>query len=167
VSVVTVFLALGSNLGDRRAALADGVAALDAAGVTVDTRSSVYETEPVGVEDQPWFLNQVVRGLTQRAPLGLLTACKEIEKRMGRNCAGVRFGPRTLDIDILLYGDRVIAEEELEIPHPRMRERRFVLIPLVEIAPRLTDPRDGEAYARILERLDEGRKVTKSQARRF
>lgn len=162
MSEVVVFLCLGSNVGDRHGQIAGGVAELERNGVSIETRSSVYETEPVGVEDQPWFLNQVVRGATHLEPHRLLEVCKRIESRFGRESTEVRFGPRTLDIDMLLYGDRVIPEDRLTIPHPRMHERRFVLVPLLEIAPRLIDPRDGTEYAQILERLDEGKKVSKS-----
>ncbi len=162
MSETTVFLCLGSNVGDRHGQIAGGVVELERSGVTVESRSSVYETEPVGVEGQPWFLNQVIRGTTRLTPIGLLEVCKRIERLFGREPARVRFGPRTLDIDILLYGDRVITDDRLTIPHPRMHERRFVLVPLVEIAPRLADPRDGREYAQILERLDEGKKVAKS-----
>lgn len=162
MSETVVFFCLGSNVGDRRGQIAGGLAELERSGVSVTTRSSVYETEPVGAEDQPWFLNQVIRGTTWLDPMGLLEACKQIERLFGREPTEVRFGPRTLDIDILLYGGRVITGERLTIPHPRMHERRFVLVPLVEIAPRLVDPRDGREYAGILERLDEGKKVSKS-----
>jgi 2-amino-4-hydroxy-6-hydroxymethyldihydropteridine diphosphokinase len=162
MSETVVFFCLGSNVGDRHGQIAGGLAELERSGVLVTTRSSVYETEPVGGEDQPWFLNQVIRGTTRMDPIGLLEACKQIERLFGREPTEVRFGPRTLDIDILLYGGRVITGERLTIPHPRMHERRFVLVPLVEIAPRLVDPRDGREYAGILERLDEGKKVSKS-----
>jgi len=158
----TVYLGLGSNLGDRRGALAGSVAELEREGVHVIERSSVYETEPVGIENQPWYLNQVVAGRTRHAPLELLERCLRIEARFGRDRTEVRFGPRPLDIDILLYGDRVIALEGLTVPHPRMHERRFVLVPLVEVAPALTDPRTGDAYAHMLNRLDEGKKVSRS-----
>lgn len=157
-----VFLGLGSNVGDRRGRIAGGVAELERSGVTVEIRSSVYETEPVGFEDQPWYLNQVIRGRTSLDPHTLLEECKRIERLFGREPTGVRFGPRPLDIDVLLYGDRVIEDDRLTIPHPRMHERRFVLVPLVEIAPRLVDPRDGREYAQFLDRLDEGKKVSPS-----
>lgn len=157
-----VFLCLGSNLGDRRGQIAGGLTELERSGVSVDRRSSIYETEPVGGEDQPWFLNQVIRGTTGLTPIGLLEVCKRIERFFGREPTEVRFGPRTLDVDILLYGDRVIEDTHLTIPHPRMHRRRFVLVPLVEIAPRLVDPRDGTEYAELLGRLDEGKKVSQS-----
>jgi len=163
----TVYLGLGSNLGDRLAALAGGVAELEQEGVRLIERSSIYETEPVGIAEQPWYLNQVVAGRTRHAPLELLERCLRIEARFGRERTEVRFGPRFLDIDILLYGDQVIDQERLTVPHPRMHERRFVLVPLVEIAPALADPRNGDAYADVLNRLDEGKKVSRSLRNEF
>ena len=129
-------------------------------------RSSLYETEPVGVLDQPWFLNAVVEGETALAPEALLQACRATEIDAGRERV-VRFGPRTLDVDVLWYDGRVVDLPDLQIPHPRMRERRFVLVPLTEIAPTLTDPRSGTPYAELLTRLDERKKVEKSTAQEF
>ncbi len=159
MSDISVFLCLGSNKGDRDRQLVGGVDALERSGVSVDRRSSVYETEPVGMDDQPWFLNQVIGGTTRLTPVALLDTCKRIEQAFGRESTPVRFGPRTLDIDILLYGNEVLSTDRLTVPHPRMHERRFVLEPLMEIAPQLVDPRDGRMYAQILEQLDEGKKV--------
>ena len=162
MSGTVVFLCLGSNVGDRDAQIAGGIAELERSGMLVEARSSVYETEPVGVEDQAWFLNRVIRGRTCLDPYELLETCKRIERLFGREITEVRFGPRTLDIDVLLYGDRLIADDRLQVPHPRMHERRFVLVPLLEIAPSVADPRSGKEYAQILERLDEGKVVAKS-----
>jgi len=159
-----VFLSLGSNLGNRRVQIERGISALEQTALTRVARSSFYETEPVDLEEQPWFANQVVRGATRLSPLELLAECQRIERALGRTPT-VRFGPRILDIDILLYGRLIMEQEGLVIPHPRMRERRFVLIPLLEIAPELTDPRDEEKYAKTLERLDEGKKVLPSLPR--
>jgi 2-amino-4-hydroxy-6-hydroxymethyldihydropteridine diphosphokinase len=138
----TVYLSLGSNLGDRRAQIEAGLAALGEEGVTVTARSSWYETEPQDVIQQPWFLNLVARGETARFPLQLLAALLKIERRLGRvrGAETVRRGPRILDIDILLYGDTVLETAELTVPHPRMLERRFVLEPLLEIAAELRHP---------------------------
>jgi 2-amino-4-hydroxy-6-hydroxymethyldihydropteridine diphosphokinase len=133
-----VYLALGSNLGDRRAHIAAAVARL-APDVVVERVSSLYETEPAYVLDQPRFLNAALRGRTALDPSALLALLKRIERELGRG-AGVRYGPRVIDLDILLYGDRSIATEALTIPHPRMAERPFVLVPLAEIAPGLTPP---------------------------
>ncbi len=162
MSETTVYLGLGSNLGDRSAQLRGAIDELGRSGVRIDARSSVYETEPVGLEAQPWFLNQVVRGRTELTPEALLDACKRIERQHGRCPGGKRFGPRPVDIDILLYGDLVVRGERLTVPHPRLGERRFMLIPLVELEPEVADPRDGTRYADIVKRLDEGKKVRTS-----
>jgi 2-amino-4-hydroxy-6-hydroxymethyldihydropteridine diphosphokinase len=133
-----IYLALGANLGDRRANLAAAVARLREQ-VTVDALSSLYETEPAYVSDQPRFLNAVLRGRTALDPMALLAFVKGIERALGR-VAGPRFGPRVVDIDLLLYGDETIDTPDLTIPHPRMAERPFVLVPLAEIAPDLVPP---------------------------
>jgi 2-amino-4-hydroxy-6-hydroxymethyldihydropteridine diphosphokinase len=135
---ITIYLALGSNLGDRRAHIAAAVARL-APAVAVERVSSLYETEPAYVLDQPRFLNAALRGRTALEPAALLTLLKRIERELGRS-AGVRYGPRVIDLDILLYGDQALTTEVLTIPHPRMAERPFVLVPLAEIAPDLTPP---------------------------
>lgn len=136
--LTTIYLALGSNLGDRRANIAAAVARL-APDVAVERASSLYETEPAYLLDQPRFLNAALRGRTALAPEALLALLKRIERELGRE-AGVRNGPRVIDLDILLYGDLVLDSEALTIPHPRMAERPFVLVPLAEIAPDLTPP---------------------------
>jgi 2-amino-4-hydroxy-6-hydroxymethyldihydropteridine diphosphokinase len=133
-----IYLALGSNLGDRRAHIAAATARL-APGVAVERVSSVYETKPAYLLDQPRFLTAALRGRTALEPSALLALLKRIERELGR-VAGVRFGPRVIDLDILVYGDRSLATEALTIPHPRMAERPFVLVPLAEIAPDLTPP---------------------------
>jgi 2-amino-4-hydroxy-6-hydroxymethyldihydropteridine diphosphokinase len=156
-----VFLAFGANLGHREEQIERGIEELGSRGVEMEVCSSWYETEPVGLDDQPWYLNRVARGNTCLEPAELLAACKRVEKQIGR-VPSVRFGPRHLDIDILLYGTRHIETETLTVPHPRMHERRFVLIPLLEIAPNAKDPVTNEPYAEILSRLDEGKKVTRS-----
>jgi len=166
IETASVFLGLGSNLGDRRARIKEGIVSLEKGGVGILRRASLYQTEPVGIGDQPWFLNTVVAGDTALPPHRLLELCKRIERREGRRRT-VRFGPRVLDIDILLYRDLVLREEGLEIPHPRMHERRFVLVPLLEIAPAIKDPRDGRTYAAILAGLDDGKKVTRLKAQEF
>jgi 2-amino-4-hydroxy-6-hydroxymethyldihydropteridine diphosphokinase len=161
ITRVGTYLSLGSNLGDRRAKLEAALECLRRRGVSPVKRSSTYETEPAEVADQPWFLNIVVLAETSHSPHELLAACKEIERGLGR-LPGRRFGPRALDIDVLLYGRETVAEADLVVPHPRMHRRRFVLIPLVEIAPELTDPRDGRRFADKLAGLDEGKKVVRS-----
>ena len=136
LSTNTVYLSLGSNLGDREVNLRAAVAALPDAGLRVMTTSSFYETEPVDYFDQPWFLNCVVEGKTERAPLELLHSLRAIEARIGSKKEFAK-GPRLLDIDILLYGELSMDRPELQVPHPRMLGRKFVLAPLAEIAPAL------------------------------
>lgn len=128
-----VYLALGSNLGERRANLAAAVERLREQ-VAVEAVSALYETEPAYVGDQPRYLNAALRGYTALEPRALLAFLKAIERDLGRG-AGPRFGPREIDVDILLYDDLSIDTDELTIPHPRMAERPFVLVPLAEIAP--------------------------------
>ena len=140
---VRAFVALGSNLGDRVENLAAALRALEATtGVRVVAVSQAYETEPWGVADQPAFANAVAAIDTDRSALGLLDACKRIERELGR-LEGERFGPRLIDIDVLLFGDEVVDALRLTIPHPRMLERDFVVTPLLEIAPDVTLP-DGQ-----------------------
>lgn len=136
-----IILGLGSNLGNRVRHLERGLERLRA-HVDLESVSSIYETQPVELRDQPWFLNLVCRGMTRLKPRALLEFVQEVEAAEGRK-RGVRFGPRTLDIDILAYDDRVIDEPELQVPHPRMTERAFVLEPLVEIAPDWRHPQLG------------------------
>lgn len=145
----SVYLALGSNLGDRRAQLKE---ALQKLGQIVDIQqvSSIYETEPVGYLDQPRFFNIVCQGYTNLAPQKLLQQAKAIERQLGRQ-ATIRNGPRPVDIDILLYDTLVYKGDNLIIPHPRMHERAFVLVPLVEIAPGVRDPRNGKTAQELLQ----------------
>jgi 2-amino-4-hydroxy-6-hydroxymethyldihydropteridine diphosphokinase len=134
----TVYLALGANLGDRLASLRIAVERLRDA-VAVERLSSVYETEPAYLLDQPRFLNMALRGHTTLEPQALLAVLKGIERDMGR-AAGPRYGPRAIDLDILLFDSLTLATADLIIPHPRMAERPFVLAPLAEIAPQLVPP---------------------------
>lgn len=160
VTRVDVFLSLGSNVGERRATIEQALERLERSGISIVRRSSVYETEPTDFEQQRWFVNRVVEVRTGLMAEELLRACKRIEADLGR-APGVRFGPRSIDIDILLYGRETIDTKALVVPHPRMRQRRFVLVPLVEIAPMLTDPRDGARFGEVLGRLDEGKQVVR------
>ncbi len=144
------FLGLGSNVGDRRSHLQAAVDGLGAHGVAVTGSSAVYETEPVGeVLDQRAFYNAVIRIETTLEPDALLDACKAVERERGRVLAGepgyVRHGPRPLDVDVLLLGDRVHRSERLGLPHREVASRRFVLVPLVELAPDLEIPGRGRA----------------------
>ena len=140
-----VYVALGSNLGDRERTLLDAVEALRATeGVKVAALSALIETEPVGVVDQPRFVNGVVALDTTLPARALLELLLDVERRFGRSRDGVPAqGPRTLDLDLLLYGDAVIDEPGLQVPHPRLHERSFVLGPLAEIAPGLEIPGRG------------------------
>lgn len=137
--MATVYLALGSNIGDREENLREAIRRLGASGVRVTKTSSVYETEPVDYLDQPWFLNGVLEAQTELSPTGLLATLRQIESQMGSKKPFAK-GPRLIDLDILLYDDATIHTPELEVPHPRMLQRNFVLVPLAEIAPNLRHP---------------------------
>lgn len=135
----TIYLSLGSNIGDRAGNIARAVAMLRERGVRVVRESALYETEPVEMRSQEWFLNCVVAVETDDEPRALMAKLLVIERAMGRERL-VPKGPRVIDMDIVLYGDRVVSEAGLEIPHPRMAERRFVLVPLAEIAEGVMHP---------------------------
>jgi 2-amino-4-hydroxy-6-hydroxymethyldihydropteridine diphosphokinase len=144
-----VILLLGSNVGRRVRRLRDGVAALTG-GVKIRRISRIYAGEPSGRANQPWYLNIAVRGETDLAPEALLRFVKGIEGEAGRK-AGARFGPRELDIDIILMGNRVVRKPHLAIPHAKMRDRRFCLAPVAEIAPEIPVPPGGETVRDLLE----------------
>jgi 2-amino-4-hydroxy-6-hydroxymethyldihydropteridine diphosphokinase len=153
------YLGLGSNVGDREANMRAALEALERHGVEIDAVSSLYETEPVGeILDQPDFLNAVARVRTTLGPEDLLDVCKAIEAEEGRMFAAPRHGPRPLDLDVLLLGDLEVSTERLEIPHPELTARRFVLVPLLELDPKLTLP-DGTPLADALEGLGPGQRV--------
>jgi 2-amino-4-hydroxy-6-hydroxymethyldihydropteridine diphosphokinase len=156
-----VYLSLGSNLGDRAKNLREAIAALANSGVRVTTVSSFYETQPVDLREQPWFLNCVVEAETEVPPLSLLQELRQIESRMGSKKL-VPKGPRLIDMDILLYGDETIDTPELQIPHPRLHLRRFVLVPLAEIAPTVTHPSWSGTAAHLLKQT-----ADQSQVRRI
>ena len=136
---VTAYLSLGSNVGDRLANLRRACAALAERGVVIRRASSVYETEPVDMREQTWFLNAVIEVETSFPPHRLLYEIEEIERELGRERT-VPKGPRTIDLDILVHGNQIIREEHLTVPHPELHKRRFVLVPLCEIAPKLKLP---------------------------
>ena len=147
-----VYLGLGSNLGDRRANLERAIERLGASDLHVRRRSSIYETEPRDLAGQPWFLNQVVEAETSLFPRQLRKRLHRIERDLGRKPA-VPKGPRIIDLDILLFGDSLVSAPDLEIPHPRMHERRFVLEPLAELAPELRHPRTRHTVREMLARV--------------
>jgi 2-amino-4-hydroxy-6-hydroxymethyldihydropteridine diphosphokinase len=145
-----VYLGLGSNIGDREANLRAAIDLLPANRIEVLRVSPVYETEPVDYTDQRWFLNLVVEASTTLLPLQLLGRTSRIERELGR-VRTIAKGPRTIDIDILLYGRAVIRSPKLEVPHPRMGDRRFVLAPLADLAPDLRHPATGQSIRRMLD----------------
>lgn len=146
-------LSLGSNLGDKRANIAAAIAALDAGGASILARSSDYRTEPWGPVAQDWFVNACVLVETGLSPADLLALCLHIERDLGR-VRESKWGPRTIDIDLLTYDDLTMDTPDLVLPHPYMLERRFVLVPLVEIAPGLTV--HGRPIAEALRELGPG-----------
>jgi 2-amino-4-hydroxy-6-hydroxymethyldihydropteridine diphosphokinase len=149
---VFAFLGLGSNVGDRLAYLQQAVDRLgEERRIRVDAVSSIYETAPVGGLPQDPYLNMALRVATTASPHGLLRACQRAERAAGR-VRTVRWGPRTLDVDVLLYADRRIATRRLVVPHPRLVERPFALIPLIEVAPGAALP-DGRSLVTVLAKL--------------
>jgi 2-amino-4-hydroxy-6-hydroxymethyldihydropteridine diphosphokinase len=151
--VSTAYLGLGSNLGDRRQYLAAAVCALnEEPGLRVEKTSSVYETKPVGVVEQPDFLNLVAQVTTELPAHDLLARCLRIETALGR-VRTERWGPRTVDIDVLWYDGQVVNDADLILPHPRMATRAFVLVPLAEIAPMLL--LEGMQSIALAARLDQ------------
>jgi len=151
---VNVYLGLGSNLGDRQHNLNMALELLSQRAKVVKV-SSTYDTEPVGNPDQPRFLNLVARIQTRLAPLELLTLTQGIEAKLGRTKDKPN-APRPLDIDILFYGDQIVKNRQLIIPHPRIEERAFVLVPLTEIAPKLIHPVSGKSAEKMLAELKQG-----------
>lgn len=149
-----MFLSLGSNLGYREGNLRAALRALEPV-VRIDLVSSVYETTPIGVTDQPAFLNVAVSGTTSIAPLALLAHIKEVERDVGRTVT-YRWGPRVVDIDIVFYGDLLLDTPDLTIPHREMERRAFVLAPLAEIAPHHVHPGLSRTVAELSEEIGDG-----------
>lgn len=148
----TVFLSLGSNLGDRAANLSRARDLLKSSDLTITRASSLYETEPRDLRNQPWFLNQVIEAQTILLPRRLLAHIQKAEREIGRRRT-IAKGPRVIDIDILLYGQSIVRTPDLEIPHPRIAGRRFVLEPLAELAPELRHPVTAQTVREMLSRV--------------
>jgi 2-amino-4-hydroxy-6-hydroxymethyldihydropteridine diphosphokinase len=158
--VKTVYLSLGSNLGDREQMFQSALDRLNAADLRILRLSSVYETEPVGFKEQRFFLNLVAETETDLFPLMLLGRIQKVELQLGRKRSGTPNGPRSIDIDILLYGRSTVHSARLDIPHPRLHERRFVLAPMVQLAPDVKHPALGRTMRELLEGL-EGQTIRK------
>jgi 2-amino-4-hydroxy-6-hydroxymethyldihydropteridine diphosphokinase len=150
----TVYLGLGANMGDRLANLRIALARLQTLARLGDV-SSLYETQPQGVSDQPLFFNAVCRVSTGLEPQSLLRFLKNLEWEIGRRPGGQTWGPRPIDLDILLYDERVVDAPELKVPHPRLAERAFVLVPLCELAPELRHPLLGKTMKELLASMGE------------
>ena len=157
--MVDVVLSFGSNLGDRESLMHSALDALrELPDSEVSKVSSLYETAPMEKTDQPYFLNAVLKLRTGLTVRNLWRHMQRIEGELGR-VRTERWGPRTIDLDLILYGNQVIEEKDLVVPHPRYRERAFVLLPLLEIAPELTDPESGKKIREFLEERCEGQEV--------
>lgn len=157
--MIEAFISIGSNIGEREMYLEEAVKALrERKDTVVEKVSSIYETAPVGYTDQADFLNIVIAIQTTLSAGDLLKVCQGIEQELGRKRT-IRWGPRTVDLDILLYNEEKIETETLIVPHPRMAERAFVLIPLVEIAPTKVNPLNGELYSQEEAVHEEGVKI--------
>jgi len=159
VEGVTAYLGLGSNMGERQDYLERALNFLSQR-LRIGKVSSIYDTEPVGNVNQPRFLNMVCQVYTSLPPMALLTLGKGIESKLGR-VSGKSNAPRPIDIDILFYGDHIIETPELVIPHPRLTERAFVLIPLAQIAPDLVHPVNGKTIKELLKGITEAQGVFK------
>lgn len=158
---ITAYIGIGSNSGDRKANCLQAIRLLRQAG-TIIAVSSLYYTEPVGYRDQEDFINAVAAFETERVPRDLLDLCLSIEQALGRKRT-IRWGPRTIDLDILLYGDWIVQEQDLIIPHPLMTTRKFVLVPLAEIAPDIRHPLLGKSIRELLSELKDTARVVQCE----
>jgi 2-amino-4-hydroxy-6-hydroxymethyldihydropteridine diphosphokinase len=159
-----VYIALGSNIGDREANLREAIRLLSQSGIVIRKLSSLYETEPVDYLNQAWFLNGALEAQTDLPARQLLATLRGIESQMGNEKPFPK-GPRLIDLDILLYGEETIATPDLQIPHPRMLWRNFVLVPLAEIAPTLRHPTWPASAAQLLKCSPDRSEVKKYQPR--
>lgn len=160
--MVKAYIGLGSNLGNRRKNIENSIGLLTLMeGIKLGKQASLYETEPVG-PIQPWFINTAIEIETSHPPGVLLTKCKEVESRIGR-VDSIEWGPRLVDLDLLLVEDQVIENEGIKVPHPQLAQRRFVLLPLLELEPDLVHPKLDVPLKDILTKTEEVKKVIKLQ----
>jgi 2-amino-4-hydroxy-6-hydroxymethyldihydropteridine diphosphokinase len=150
-----IFLSLGGNIGDVQSTFVDAIELLEERGISIVKESSLYRTEPVGNTDQDWFYNQVIQVETNLSPQELLNACLEVEKLLGRIRTDEHWGPRTIDIDIICYNQEEVNTETLTLPHPEACKRKFVLLPLAEIAPDFKAPVMNQTLTEILKDCEE------------
>jgi 2-amino-4-hydroxy-6-hydroxymethyldihydropteridine diphosphokinase len=153
-----IYVGLGSNLGDRLANIRKAIELMKEERVEIIKESSIYETEPVGYKQQGWFLNSVVKGRIELSPRRIWKRLEKIERSMGRE-REVKWGPRIIDLDILFYGNKVLNGKELRIPHSELHKRRFVLVPLKEIAPKLVHPVFKKTVSELLRDLKDNSQV--------
>ena len=153
-----IYIALGSNLGNRLANIRKAIELMKREGIEIIDESSIYETEPVGYRKQGWFLNSVVKGRTELSPRRLWKRLEKIEKSMGRE-KEIKWGPRIIDLDILFYGNKILNGKQLHIPHSELHKRKFVLVPLGEIAPELVHPVLKKTISELLRDLKDNSQV--------
>jgi len=153
-----IYVGLGSNLGDRLANIRKAIELMKEAGIEIMDEASIYETEPLGYKEQGWFLNSVVKARTELSPIRLWKRLERIEKSMGRE-KEIKWGPRIIDLDILFYGNNILNGKELQIPHSELHKRRFVLVPLEEIAPKLVHPVLNKSIRELLGELKDNSEV--------
>ena len=157
-AVHTAFISIGSNMGDKLTHCDNAIQSIEKNGIgTIIAKSPYYSTEPVDYTDQDWFLNAAVKVETNLNPLELLSALQAIQRANGRKSGGIRFGPRILDLDIIFYNDIIFKHALLQIPHPRMHKRRFVLQPICDIDPQIVHPVLGRKIITLLEQINDSR----------
>jgi len=153
-----IYIGLGSNIGDRLANIRKAIELMKEEGIEITDESSIYQTEPVGYKEQGWFLNSVVKGKTEFSPRRLWKRLEKIEKLMGRK-REIKWEPRIIDLDILFYGNKILNGKELQIPHSELHKRRFVLVPMEEIAPKLVHPVLNKSIRELLGELKDNSEV--------